>query len=65
MKSFLIFSLLAVFGLTANLKHRVEKTLPGGVGPLMTTEWYSGFYNVSSTRHVHFVLIVVADQPED
>jgi serine carboxypeptidase-like clade I len=64
MKSFLIFSLLTVLGRTANLKHRVEKTLPGGVGPLMTTELYSGFYNMSTTRHVHFVLVESQNSPK-
>ena len=64
MKSFLIFSLLAFQGWTTNLKQRVEKTLPGGVGPLMTTELYSGFYNMSTTRHVHFVLVESQSNPK-
>lgn len=30
----------------------------------MTTEWYSGFYNVSSTRHLHFVLVESQNDPK-
>jgi hypothetical protein len=41
---------------TKNQRWRVEQ-LPEIDKELMKSEWYSGYYSVSETRNLHFLLI--------
>jgi len=41
------------------------KDLPGGIKPeWIKSKWYSGFYNVSKTRELHYLFIESHYQPE-
>ena len=62
MWKFLLISFLVTLGVhAANEAHRVE-ALPGNKP--FRSKWYSGSYNVSSSRHLHYFFVESLNKPE-
>ena len=47
----------------ANLEHFVEQ-LPDYPKEIMKSKWYSGHYNVSLTKHLHYLFIESMNEPK-
>ena len=53
---------LVAVSIAANVNHFVP-SLPGQANPFKP-KWYSGFYNVSTSRHLHYLFIESLSKPE-
>ena len=55
-------SLIAQLSMCAREKDLV-KSMPDL--PALNTKWYSGFYNVSRTRNLHYIMVEAEQNPKD